>query len=80
MYVYFYFNAACIDSDVGDRNFICTVCDSSFSLMFERSVVDSVCTVDSAQSPSEDLLPNSGCSSLFRSLSGDDSGGAHHSG
>ena len=80
MNVCVYFNAACINGDVGDRYFICTVTDSSFSLTFKRYGADRRCTVDSAQSPSADLLPNSGCSSLFRSLSGTASGGAHHYG
>ena len=76
MNVCFYFNVACIDSDVGDRNFICTFTDSIFSLTFKRFGVDRGCAVNSAKSPSADLLPNSGCSSLYRSLSGVTSGGA----
>ena len=80
MNVCFYFNAACIESDVGDRHFICTVSDSSFSLTFKQSGVDRRCTVDSARGPSGDLLPNSGCSNLFQSLSGAASGGTNHSG
>lgn len=48
MNVCFYFNTACINSDVGDRHFICTFTDSSFSLTFKRSGADRGFTVDSA--------------------------------